>query len=329
MKRILLVTAIFIFTGFLAKAQYATAFIDVAGDSLVDESRLSGEELWNCAVLGRILDQGVQREYWLYIPQKLKVHSFVIKNSPLVIALHGYDSKSYRYYPELLEAARDYGFAICIPEGTKDKEGKTGWNVGYPSQKGMRVDDGRFLMNLTRVLQDEMGFSKGSTFCTGMSNGGDMCYMLARRYPNIFKAFASLCGELMIDISERYALKKAVNFMEIHGTDDKLSLWYGDPANKSGWGAYCSVPEAIEELRSASGCAMIDIQELKPYKTGARTVIAHTYSGGANGTEVVLYEVVNGVHSYFKDDMDVPGTIMAFFKSHCSADALEVLGTIF
>lgn len=329
MKRTLLILSIILATVFTANAQISDVYLNLAEDSLVDESKLSGEELWKYATLDRILDQGVQREYWLYIPSKLKVHSFVIKNTPLVIALHGYDGKAYKYFPELLEAARDYGFALCIPVGIMDREGKTGWNVGYPSQRGMRVDDGRFLMNLTRMLQDDMGFSKSSTFCTGMSNGGDMCYMLSRRYPNIFKAFASMCGTLMTDISERYALSKPVNFMEIHGTDDQLARWAGDPDNKLGWGSYMSVPQAIDELKTISGCIMTDIHELEPYKKDSKLVIVHSYTGGKSGTEVVLYEVVNGVHSYFKDDLDAPGKIMSFFKSHCSPDALEVMQTIF
>ena len=142
-------------------------------------------------------NQGYEREYRLYIPEG------VGEGSPLVIALHGYGGGIEKMPSALITTAKAHGYAICIPQGLKDPAGKPGWNVGYPSQEGMTVDDVDFVCSLARKLRKEYGFSKSATFLTGMSNGGEMCYLTAMRKPKAFTAVASIAGLSLLWMFEK------------------------------------------------------------------------------------------------------------------------------
>ena len=116
---------------------------------------------------------GMERTYKLHLPAGLP------ENAPLVVVLHGYGGNNNPDRFAMNATADRHGFAVCYPQGAKDGRGKSCWNVGYPFQADMTVDDVRFLTELVRHLQKKHGLSRHNVFCTGMSNGGEMCYQLA------------------------------------------------------------------------------------------------------------------------------------------------------
>ena len=152
---------------------------------------------------------GMEREYWLYLPSDIK------PDAPLVILLHGYKAKAEGYRPEMMTVAEENGFALCYPQGALDGKGKTCWNVGYPFQEGLKTDDVDFLCTLARHLQKEHDLSRQNTFLTGMSNGGEMCYLMAYLRPDVFTAFAPIAGLSMEWSYRKFDAKKAVPLMEV------------------------------------------------------------------------------------------------------------------
>ena len=135
---------------------------------------------------------GMERTYKLHLPAGLP------ENAPLVVVLHGYGGNNNPDRFAMNATADRHGFAVCYPQGAKDGRGKSCWNVGYPFQADMTVDDVRFLTELVRHLQKKHGLSRHNIFCTGMSNGGEMCYQLAAQRPRLFAAVAPVSG-LMLD----------------------------------------------------------------------------------------------------------------------------------
>ena len=125
---------------------------------------------------------GITRSYLLHLPNDLK------KDAPLVLVLHGYGGTADPQKYAMNEVSDKYGFAVCYPQGEKDGRGKTCWNVGYPFQADMKIDDVDFLCKLAKYLQKKHHLSQKNTFCTGMSNGGEMCYVLASQRPDVFSA---------------------------------------------------------------------------------------------------------------------------------------------
>jgi len=252
---------------------------------------------------------GIERSFILHIPLNLP------KNAPLVFILHGYGGSANPAKYGMDEVADKNGFAVCYPQGAKDGKGKTCWNVGYPFQEDMKIDDVHFLCKLAKHLQKTFHLSEKNTFCTGMSNGGEMCYLLAYKKPNVFSAVAPIAGLTMEWIYRTYECHHPIPLFEVHGTKDRVSEWTGDLKNAGGWGAYLPVPIAIQYWVAKNRCTdeQVDTLSIKNKENG-HYVISHKYVNGINGNEVWLYQIVNGGHSWGNHDIDTSEEIWKFFK---------------
>lgn len=259
--------------------------------------------------LNTIKYQGQEREYHLLIPDNIQ------PNAPLVIVLHGYGGKAEKMLSLLDKQAEEHGFVLCSPQGLKLPNGKTSWNVGYPVQKGCKDDDIGFVCFLAKKLQAKYKLNPRACFLSGMSNGGEMCYLMAMEKPKAFTAYASLAGLTLSCMPRNYS--SPVAFMEVHGTEDRVSEWRGDPTNAGGWGEYLSVPLAISHIVSVNDCLSQSIEEL-PIKRNK--VILHRFSDGKElwkdgpRSEVWLYQVIGGDHSWSHNDIDTGDEIWKFFS---------------
>lgn len=255
--------------------------------------------------------QGQEREYFIYIPEKLG------KEKALVLMLHGHGGHAENYCASILETANKYGFAVCFPQGLIEPapKSKPAWNVGYPFQAGWKVDDCKFILALSDKLAKDYGLNRNNFFFSGMSNGGEMCYLMAHRYPDAFAAIASLAGLCMEWIYREMTPSQAVPFMEIHGTADKTSKWEGDPENKDGWGKYVSVPAAVGRMVSTNCCTHEVCDTLAVIRN---LVVRHHYCGGTDGKDVYLYEIQGGTHSKGEKDIDLGEEMWAFFKKYAN-----------
>lgn len=255
--------------------------------------------------------QGFEREYFIALPDK------PAEGKPLVFCLHGHGGHAEGYRPELEAVCMERGFAICYPQGLKSPIGKPSWNVRYPSQEGMQTDDIAFMVHLAKTLPAEYGLNPENVFFSGMSNGGEMCYIMALTHPDVFRAIASMAGLQMGWTVNELTPCGHVPFMEVHGTGDKTSRWEGDPDNNYGWGAYLAVPAAVANIVSMNKCVRYEKTELPLKSEDAHQVILHRYDRGADDSEVLFYEVVGGTHSWALGDLDSCGEILNFFERHC------------
>ena len=150
-----------------------------------------------------------------------------------------------------------------------------------------------------------------------MSNGGEMCYLMAYLKPDVFAAFAPIAGLSMEWSYRKHDARKAVPLMEVHGTEDKTSLWEGDPFDEGGWGAYLAVPQAVAYWAAQARCTYEETVELPLVRN---KVVLHRYMGGkpawegGPAIEVRLYEVIGGKHTWALNDMDTCQEIWNFFS---------------
>lgn len=277
-------------------------------------------------------DQGIVRDAFLYRPARhtgtaASVSSDSVGSGdeasgqtdgmPLVVVLHGYGGKALGDGLRFIELADLHGFAVCWPQGAEDGTGHNCWNVGYPFQSDYRIDDTAYLRRLVRHLQKNFGVSRRNVFLTGMSNGGEMCYKMAAEHPETFSAIASIAGLTLVSMSTDY--RSPVPFMEVHGTDDSVSAWCGDPENRGGWGAYLSVPAALSHIISANRCVGETISEIP---SEHKRVILHRFTGGLpafkNGSpaDVLLYEVLGGDHSWSDRYIPTCDLVWDFFSGY-------------
>ena len=267
------------------------------------KSRISeaSYKTYNCVI------DGIERSYKLYLPANIK------PNAPLVFVLHGYGGSFNLDHVGLNGVADKFGFAVCYPQGAKDGRGKPCWNVRYPFQADMKVDDISFMCKLARKLQKEHQLSRKNTFCTGMSNGGEMCYLLAYCEQKVFAAVAPIAGLTMEWMPKAYSPTRPIPLMEVHGTEDRTSEWAGDLENKGGWGAYIAVPDAIDYWVKVNGCKRVESVALPLKSADSHEVTLHKYLDGKNKTEVWLYEIKGGGHTWGNKDIDTAAEIWKFF----------------
>lgn len=254
---------------------------------------------------------GSVRVYKMVLPDGMK------SGAPLVVLLHGYGGGSFHSPTCMDSVALSHGFALCVPWGLKDPAGKRSWNVGYPKQQGWQEDDVDALCQLTHHVQKKYGLSSKNTFLTGMSNGGEMCYLMVYRNVKVFKAIASVAGLTLKWMYKELDPKVKVPFMEIHGTEDRTSEWNGDLENKGEWGAYLPVPIAVGRIVALNRCTheRVEIKESIRPESG-HYVKKHLYLGADDGCDVWLYEVVGAPHCWHTKDMNTGEEIWRFFSQY-------------
>ncbi len=256
------------------------------------------------------------RQYIYYSPPNLQM------GAPLVFVLHGYtgDASSIESYAGMNAIADQYGFAVCYPRGTVDFRGNRFWNVGYDFHKGVIVDDIDYLIQLASYLQNQHKLSSQNTFVTGMSNGGEMCYLLACKTPSVFKAVAPVAGMMLQSFFENCDSSIPVSIFEIHGTNDNVNRFNGDIMGKDGWGAYPDIPFTIKYWVKSNGCTSTQIDTLPNINTKDNSyIISEKHLNGTNKSQVWLYKIINGGHDWpgnsGNKDLETSRQIWLFFSA--------------
>jgi polyhydroxybutyrate depolymerase len=267
---------------------------------------------------GTIADGGLTREYIYYHPGSAP------PDCPLVFVCHGYSgsAQGIMNYSEFNALAEEFGFAVCYPQGIEDSYGNNFFNVGYDFQNNETVDDVAYLQNLTAHFQANYSLSNEDIFCTGMSNGGDFCYLLACEASETFKAVAPISGMIRQEIMNACNPANEVSIFEIHGTQDNVTYFDGDPNNIDNWGAYPSIPETIEFWADLFDLSLLSSQNLPNTNTSdGSTVASEKYGAAGHCTEVWLYTVNGGGHDWpgAFGNMDISASREAwlFFEQLC------------
>ena len=242
----------------------------------------------------------------------------------------------------MIDVANENGFALCVPQGTSDGSGYNFWNVGYDFHQNQNVDDVDFITSLATHLQEEYQLNSENTFVTGMSNGGDMSYMLACQANDVFKAISPVAGCMMEEIYNTCD-SSPVPVFEIHGNNDNVTLWDGDMQNNDGWGAYYSIEDGIELWVETNNCQNNEEVFLPNTNlSDGSYIINHRYFDCTDNAEVWLYEVVNGGHdwpgSYGNMDINASEEIWNFFSQYTfslgdinndgSVDVLDIISAV-
>lgn len=275
---------------------------------------------------GTFTDGGLQREYIYYHPNTAPA------NCPLIFVTHGYggSAQDIMNYSEFNSVADDFGFAVCYLQGIEDSFGNTFFNVGYDFQNNESVDDVAYVVNLSTYLRSTNSLDSTRIFCTGLSNGGDFCYLLACEASETFRAVAPVAGMIRQEILDACNPINMVSIFEIHGTDDNVTYWNGDPNNIDNWGAYPSIPATIDYWVNEFGLQLQSTVNLPNIVTNdGSTVTSDKYGLPDFCPQVWLYTVEGGGHdwpgAWGNMDIDVSREIWHFFDEICvdSATGLE------
>lgn len=194
-----------------------------------------------------------ERRYLVDLPHDLKA------GDGLILVCHGFgDSpESIRDYSGFLDVIDRHQFVFAYLEGTRDREGKRNHQVEYAFQDP-KIDDVKYARMVVDRLVRRYRLNRKHVFCTGMSNGADFSYYLARQPKPFVAAIAPIAGAMMACWDRHLTRQSRMSVMEVHGTADEVTLWAGDMANRDGWGAYLSVDALAKWWSGALGLKKVD-----------------------------------------------------------------------
>lgn len=252
------------------------------------------------------------RTFEYYIPSSYNGSTAV----PLLFSFHGLGSTGdqQRDLTKFDVLAEQEGFIAVFPDATnlpRDDNPCNGtlpslagaeiqWNLGAGSlQYCAGVDDVGFVKDMVDWFEDNYAINASQIYSTGMSDGALFSYLLAFNLTGTFAGIAPVCGPMPWGFDNENYTAPPTTVIEMQGTDDPI-LWYD---GYGGWGGNVtlSVNETI-----AYWCGVDGINYTSPapvetvWNSTADATIVHRYvwSGGTNGTQVVLFKVVGGGHTW-------------------------------
>jgi polyhydroxybutyrate depolymerase len=139
---------------------------------------------------------GLERTYFVHLPQN---YNSSVSYS-LIFAMHGGGALGYQGIEgqsQLSELSDLENFIVVYPEGL-ERLGFRTWNAGdcCPSASALGTNDIGFIDALLEKLKLEISINEKKVYATGFSNGGQLAYKLANRYPNKFAAVSAVAGVL-------------------------------------------------------------------------------------------------------------------------------------
>ena len=254
---------------------------------------------------------GLNRQYIYYAPPNIQ------PDAPLVFVAHGFtgSAQGIMNYCGMNTVADLNGFAVCYPQGTSDSWGDNFWNVGYDFHTGVTVDDVGFIVSLASYLQSTYQLSVVNTFFTGMSNGGELCYLLACEVPNFFRAFAPVAGTIFPNGLTNNICNPTVHvpIFETHGRNDNVTLIEGDLFDQY-WGPYLGIDTIINFWVDHNSLTDLVIDTFPNLNNNNKITISYKYSALNTNTEVWLYTHKSG-HNWGDDgDVVIEEEIWDFFS---------------
>jgi polyhydroxybutyrate depolymerase len=253
-------------------------------------------------VVRTIISDGLIRSYRIHIPPGLTKNS----TPALLFALHGGGGTG-----EGMERSLTLGgfnsisdtqdVLIVYPDGVEKNwnDGRT--NVSDPAHE-QQIDDVGFFNLLIENLSEEFHVDPHRIFITGISNGAMMSYRLAMELPEKIAAIAPVAGALPLDLVAYNMSDVPVSVCVLSGTKDPLVPWEGGMVGfpRKPRGMVLSVEDSVLYWLTHNKCTTSPNSTLLPDVDPADKtwVQRDIYTDGTNNTEVVLYTIYNGGHTW-------------------------------
>lgn len=287
-------------------------------ESLNDQNNFNSDML-----SGKIVYQGQMRTYHLHLPQNANRSNSL----PLVIALHGSfgSGEKFAKNTNFNALADQEGFAVVYPDAID-----THWNDGRGTVSP-NVDDVGFIKALIEQLVRFRNIDKSRIYAAGLSNGGMLTQRLACEMSDQIAAFASVSGSLPKPLESQCKPKNPVSILMINSPNDQLVPWNGGEIRGRG-GEVLSIPETVAWWREQNGSTSKPVANSLPVRdySDSTRVREARYSGGRGGSEVILYTVDGGGHSWPDTNSNEHNpTRERFGKRSRQIDASQVIWTFF
>ena len=268
---------------------------------------------------------GVARNFIVYLPSGYNNSG----KMPLIFAIHGGSGT-----PEgMINIANFKTIAdrdkvvLVYPEGVQKN-----WNDGRPTAPNqLGINDVGFFNQMCDYMINNYSVDAKKIYATGISNGGFMSTRLGCELSNRIAAIAVNAATIeATTIAPNCKPNRPVPALYIHGTTDPLVPFLGGQITAGGTagGTILSHFQVIEKWVALNGCnSTPTITDLPDIANDGTTIKQRVYSGGANGSEVVSYVVLNGGHTWPQGYQYLNEAIIG--KTSQDMNACEVIWTFF
>ena len=216
------------------------------------------------------------------------------KQYPVVFVFHGGLGN-----PDLTEKqtgfskkADEEGFIVVYPYGTGSFDKKlltwNTWNCcGYADKKN--INDIDFINAVLKQIKEKYSIDEKRVYATGLSNGGMMCYLIASELSELFAAVAPVAGAMFDTTSSNP--KSEVSMIIFNSADDLHVPYNGGAGEKSLVDVeYLPVETTVNLWVDKYNAFLMSKSESSAFfKTNYKN---------SNGTEIVLYKMLSGGHSW-------------------------------
>ncbi|MCE9548731.1 MAG: dienelactone hydrolase family protein, partial [Planctomycetia bacterium] len=241
---------------------------------------------------------GMERSYLVHAPPGYDGK----QPTPVVLAFHGGGSNPEQMarFSGLSDKADTAGFLAVYPAGTGRLPAALTFNGGNCCGFAQRqqIDDVAFVAAVLDDLATAAKVDPKRVYATGMSNGGILCYRLASELAPRLAAIAPVSGTMG---TETCTPSQPVPVLHFHGADDELVPLAGGRGKRSLTQTnFYSVEHSIQAWVAVNGCNKKPVEEKLPDRSpGDGTHVTRTtYGGGRDGSEVVLYTIAGGGHTW-------------------------------
>ncbi len=269
---------------------------------------------------GMLVSSGKKRYYLLHVPTGIDPSAKV----PLVVALHGgaeWPALS-SWINKWNQVAEEEGFIVVHPSGVwLPKQWRTHGAMRGPTNPEIDI---RFIADLINHLKTRFNIDPLRVFVSGFSNGGGLAYLLSCYLSDAVAAVGGISGAYFIPL-DQCPHSHPVPLILFHGTADKVVPYHGGPSGKYVI-PFPDIPRWIEDYARLNGCHTRPApaeRSLNPEVTCLR------YSGEASSSEVILYTIHGGGHSWpggnplpgwlvgkTSQAIDATRTLWQFFQNH-------------
>ncbi len=275
-----------------------------------------------------IVSDGLERNYRIHIPPIYNES----EATPLVFVLHGGGGtgKGLERYSKFSELSDRENFIVIYPDGIEKHWNDGRRNVKYRTHTE-NIDDIDFISILKEHITEEYNIDERRIYIVGISNGAMMSHRLACELSDKISAIASLIGSMPEAILENCSPSEPISVLMMNGTEDPLVPYEGGEVTvgRRKIGKVLSVEKTIEYWVNHNDCSTtpeITWLEDKDTEDGTKTYYKK-YTNGNKGTEVILYVIEGGGHTWSGGSQYLPERIIG--KTSRDFDATEVIWEFF
>lgn len=286
---------------------------------------------------GSIVLDGLKRNFNIHMPLVYDKSGKL----PLVIALHGRggngESMILITRKGFNQMSDNDGFIVVYPDGIEQN-----WNDGRMDEEAddrahrENIDDVGFISSLIDYMVKEYNVDPKRVYITGISNGAIMAYRLACELAHKITAIAPVDGNIPYLLLNECSPTEPVSVLAINNVNDPLVPYEGGEIfghfHRVKLGKVLSVNESVDFWVKQNKCSTTAVLVEEPDRDpddGTR-VQRTEYLNGSNKTEVVLYSIEGGGHTWpggfqylpawvigkTSRDINANEVIWAFFKKH-------------